>query len=196
MALFGRKPVDFVIAGLGNPGREYEKTRHNTGFMALDYISGRLNAPGFGLKHMALASRCSAFGHNVLLLKPQAYMNASGSSVADALAYYRLSPAELIVIYDDISLDIGRLRIRLKGSDGGHNGIKSIISCLGTDSFARIKVGVGGKPHPDYDLADWVLSKFTAAELKIIGDDFERIYGAVGCLVNGDAEGAMGKYNG
>ena len=123
-------------------------------------------------------------------------MNASGSSVADALAYYRLSPAELIVIYDDISLDIGRLRIRLKGSDGGHNGIKSIISCLGTDSFARIKVGVGGKPHPDYDLADWVLSKFTAAELKIIGDDFERIYGAVGCLVNGDAEGAMGKYNG
>src|SRR5699024_3063771 len=112
------------------------------------------------------------------------------------LAYYRLSPAELIVIYDDISLDIGRLRIRLKGSDGGHNGIKSIISCLGTDSFARIKVGVGGKPHPDYDLADWVLSKFTAAELKVIGDDFERIYGAVGCLVNGDAEGAMGKYNG
>ena len=190
------QPVEWLVVGLGNPGKKYENTRHNTGFRVMDVLCARHGVRCDRAKFQALTAEAVLGGRRALLLKPQTYMNASGGSVADALAYYRLSPAELIVIYDDISLDIGRLRIRLKGSDGGHNGIKSIISCLGTDSFARIKVGVGGKPHPDYDLADWVLSKFTAAELKIIGDDFERIYGAVGCLVNGDAEGAMGKYNG
>ena len=175
MALFERKqPVEYLIVGLGNPGREYERTRHNVGFMALDYIAGRIGADIRDLKQMALTGRGVLEGRRVLLVKPQTYMNRSGESVGALLRYYKLTPDRLIVVYDDVSMALGKLRVRLKGSAGGHNGVKSIIETVG-DEWARVKVGVGGKPHPEYDLADWVLSRFTADELKAIQDDYERI---------------------
>ena len=188
MALFERKqPVEYLIVGLGNPGREYERTRHNVGFMVLDYIAGRIGADVRDLKQMALTGRGVLEGRRVLLVKPQTYMNRSGESVGALLRYYKLTPDRLIVVYDDVSMALGKLRVRLKGSAGGHNGVKSIIETVG-DEWARVKVGVGGKPHPEYDLADWVLSRFTADELKAIQDDYERIYAAVACLLSGDLQ--------
>ena len=196
MALFERKqPVEYLIVGLGNPGREYERTRHNVGFMALDYIAGRIGADARDLKQMALTGRGMLEGRRVLLVKPQTYMNRSGESVGALLRYYKLTPDRLIVVYDDVSMALGKLRVRLKGSAGGHNGVKSIIETVG-DEWARVKVGVGGKPHPEYDLADWVLSRFTADELKAIQDDYERIYAAVACLLAGEAARAMECCNG
>ena len=196
MALFERKqPVEYLIVGLGNPGREYERTRHNVGFMALDYIAGRIGADIRDLKQMALTGRGVLEGRRVLLVKPQTYMNRSGESVGALLRYYKLTPDRLIVVYDDVSMALGKLRVRLKGSAGGHNGVKSIIETVG-DEWARVKVGVGGKPHPEYDLADWVLSRFTADELKAIQADYERIYAAVACLLSGEAARAMECCNG
>lgn len=196
MALFERKqPVEYLIVGLGNPGREYERTRHNVGFMVLDYIAGRIGADVRDLKQMALTGRSVLEGRRVLLVKPQTYMNRSGESVGALLRYYKLTPDRLIVVYDDVSMALGKLRVRLKGSAGGHNGVKSIIETVG-DEWARVKVGVGGKPHPEYDLADWVLSRFTADELKAIQDDYERIYAAVACLLSGEAARAMECCNG
>ena len=196
MAVFERKqPVEYLIVGLGNPGREYERTRHNVGFMALDYIAGRIGADIRDLKQMALTGRGVLEGRRVLLVKPQTYMNRSGESVGALLRYYKLTPDRLIVVYDDVSMALGKLRVRLKGSAGGHNGVKSIIETVG-DEWARVKVGVGGKPHPEYDLADWVLSRFTADELKAIQDDYERIYAAVACLLSGEAARAMECCNG
>ena len=149
MALFERKqPVEYLIVGLGNPGREYERTRHNVGFMALDYIAGRIGADIRDLKQMALTGRGVLEGRRVLLVKPQTYMNRSGESVGALLRYYKLTPDRLIVVYDDVSMALGKLRVRLKGSAGGHNGVKSIIETVG-DEWARVKVGVGGKPHPE-----------------------------------------------
>ncbi len=196
MALFERKqPVEYLIVGLGNPGQEYERTRHNVGFMALDYIAGRIGADVRDLKQMALTGRGVLEGRRVLLVKPQTYMNRSGESVGALLRYYKLTPDRLIVVYDDVSMALGKLRVRLKGSAGGHNGVKSIIETVG-DEWARVKVGVGGKPHPEYDLADWVLSRFTADELKAIQDDYEQIYAAVACLLSGEAARAMECCNG
>ena len=196
MALFERKqPVEYLIVGLGNPGREYERTRHNVGFMVLDYIAGRIGADVRDLKQMALTGRSVLEGRRVLLVKPQTYMNRSGESVGALLRFYKLTPDRLIVVYDDVSMALGKLRVRLKGSAGGHNGVKSIIETVG-DEWARVKVGVGGKPHPEYDLADWVLSRFTADELKAIQDDYERIYAAVACLLSGEAARAMECCNG
>lgn len=196
MALFERKqPVEYLIVGLGNPGQEYERTRHNVGFMALDYIAGRIGADVRDLKQMALTGRGVLEGRRVLLVKPQTYMNRSGESVGALLRYYKLTPDRLIVVYDDVSMALGKLRVRLKGSAGGHNGVKSIIESV-RDEWARVKVGVGGKPHPEYDLADWVLSRFTADELKAIQDVYERIYAAVACLLSGEAARAMECCNG
>ena len=158
-------PITHIVVGLGNPGAEYLHTRHNAGFLAIDYICNKYNARVNKSAHKALVGEATIGGKRVLLVKPQTYMNLSGESIKSALDFYKIKPENLIVIYDDISLDVGRLRVRRDGSAGGHNGIKSIIANIGTQIFPRIKVGVGQKPHPDYDLASWVLSDFSKQEM-------------------------------
>ena len=148
----------WLIAGLGNPGREYEKTRHNTGFLALDLLAKALGVRVNKPKFKGEVGVCDYKGKRLILVKPQTYMNASGLCIEPCAHFYKIPPERIIVIFDDISLPVGRIRVRKNGSAGGHNGIKSIISSLSTDAFPRVKVGVGDKPHPDYDLADWVLS--------------------------------------
>lgn len=196
MALFERKqPVEYLIVGLGNPGREYERTRHNVGFMALDYIAGRIGADIRDLKQMALTGRGVLEGRRVLLVKPQTYMNRSGESVGALLRYYKLTPDRLIVVYDDVSMALGKLRVRLKAPPAATTASKASLRPWATSGRAS-RSGVGGKPHPEYDLADWVLSRFTADELKAIQDDYERIYAAVACLLSGEAARAMECCNG
>lgn len=167
--LFGKSGCDWMIVGLGNPGGEYEKTRHNVGFRVLDLIAGELRTKVDRLKFKALTRLVNHGGMKILLVQPQTYMNLSGAAVSALASYYKVKPERILVIFDDISLPVGKIRIRKDGSAGGHNGIKSIIQSLGTDQFPRVKVGVGAKPHPDYDLADWVLSKFSAQEEKNLG---------------------------
>ena len=152
----------WLIVGLGNPGREYEKTRHNVGFRCLDIIADQLNVKVDKLKYQGLYCQTNYKGKKLFLLKPQTYMNLSGRSVLQLSAYFNIPPQRIIVLFDDISLEPGRLRVRANGSAGGHNGIKSIIQELGSQEFPRVKIGVGAKPHPDFDLADWVLSTFSA----------------------------------
>mgnify|MGYP002578830220 CR=1 FL=1 len=202
MALFERKqPVEYLIVGLGNPGREYERTRHNVGFMALDYIAGRIGADIRDLKQMALTGRGVLEGRRVLLVKPQTYMNRSGESVGALLRYYKLTPDRLIVVYDDVSMALGKLRVRLKGSAGGHNGVKSIIETVG-DEWARVKLDeIAALSALDYQaraltILQKFLPDFTADELKAIQDDYERIYAAVACLLSGEAARAMECCNG
>lgn len=161
-----REPISRIVVGLGNPGAEYARTRHNAGFIAIDHMCERYGARVTRASHKGLVGEATIAGKRVLLVKPQTFMNLSGECVRAALDYYKLTPDDLIVVYDDISLPVGRLRVRRDGSAGGHNGIKSIIENIGTQSFARIKIGVGQKPHPDYDLAAWVLSEFSAEDYK------------------------------
>jgi PTH1 family peptidyl-tRNA hydrolase len=170
-----REPISHIVVGLGNPGAQYLHTRHNAGFLAIDYICNKYNARVNKSAHKALVGEATIGGKRVLLVKPQTYMNLSGESVKSALDFYKIKPENLIVIYDDISLDVGRLRVRRDGSAGGHNGIKSIIANIGTQIFPRIKVGVGQKPHPDYDLASWVLSEFKNEELKALEGTFPTV---------------------
>ena len=164
--MFGKPSADFLIVGLGNPGRKYDKTRHNAGFRAVEALASRLSCPIDRGKFQGLVGSCSYEGLRMVLLMPQTYMNLSGAAVAQAARFYKLPPERVIVICDDISLEPGRLRVRADGSAGGHNGLKSIIAQLGTQSFPRVKIGVGAKPHPDYDLADWVLGRFGSEDLK------------------------------
>lgn len=197
MRFFGNKKktlCEYLIVGLGNPGEKYARTRHNAGFMALDYISGRVGIPIKKLKHMAMVGKGSIGDTSVLLMKPQTYMNNSGEAVADAASYYNIAPENIIVIFDDISLDIGQLRIKRKGSDGGHNGLKSIIQHMG-DGFPRIKIGIGAKPHPEYELADYVLSKLTANEYSKISADFDKVFTAIELILNGEIDKAMNNCN-
>ncbi len=185
----------YIIAGLGNPGRQYEKTRHNVGFDVIDCISEKYNIDISEKKFKALLGKGTIEGQRAVLVKPQTFMNLSGESIAEALSYYKADPAsELIVIYDDISLEPGRLRIRKKGSAGGHNGIKNIIARTGTQEFLRIKIGVGEKP-PGWDLADYVLGRMKKQERQSVEEVFEKAVGAVGLLVNGQADRAMNEYN-
>ena len=170
-----REPISHIVVGLGNPGAQYLHTRHNAGFLAIDYICNKYNARVNKSAHKALVGEATIGGKRVLLVKPQTYMNLSGESIKSALDFYKIKPENLIVIYDDISLDVGRLRVRRDGSAGGHNGIKSIIANIGTQIFPRIKVGVGQKPHPDYDLASWVLSEFKNDELKALEGTFPTV---------------------
>ena len=153
---------DYMIVGLGNPGKQYESTRHNAGFICLDLLAEKYSISVKKLKFKSLLGEGRIEGKRCLLLKPQTFMNLSGEAVRDAAEFYKIPPENIIVIYDDISLDPGKLRIRRKGSDGGHNGMKNILYHLKSDGFPRIKVGVGAKPNPEYDLADWVLSRFTS----------------------------------
>lgn len=162
--LFRKPACDWLVVGLGNPGENYARTRHNAGFRAVDRLAAALQVKVDRAKFRGLTAQAVWQGQKLLLLKPQTFMNNSGLSVMDAARFYKLPPERVIVIFDDISLPVGRLRVRADGSAGGHNGIKSIIGALNSQSFPRVKIGVGQKPHPDYDLADWVLSNFTREE--------------------------------
>ncbi|MCI6887222.1 MAG: aminoacyl-tRNA hydrolase [Lachnospiraceae bacterium] len=184
----------YLIAGLGNPTREYDKTRHNVGFSVIDVLADRYRIDVSEKKHKALCGRGVIEGQKVLLVKPQTFMNLSGESLRAAADYYKIEPQDMIVIYDDISLDPGQLRIRLKGSAGGHNGIKNIIAQLGTQEFPRIKVGVGAKP-PRMDLADYVLSRFSPEEQKQMDEAFREAAEAAVSMMTDGAERAMNHYN-
>jgi PTH1 family peptidyl-tRNA hydrolase len=166
--MLNRSNENWLIVGLGNPGREYEKTRHNAGFRALDLLADSLGCKVDRLKFQGLYAQVNYGGKKLFLLKPQTYMNLSGRSVLQLSAYFNIPPQRIIVMFDDISLEPGRLRVRADGSAGGHNGIKSIIAEIGSQDFPRVKIGVGAKPHPDYNLADWVLSNFSAQEDKAL----------------------------
>ncbi len=194
---FLKKPAcDWMIVGLGNPGSQYEKTRHNAGFLALERLEKQLNAPAEKLRHKALCTQVTYAGQKLLLVKPQTFMNASGLAVRQAADFYKIPPERIIVIFDDISLAVGRLRVRPSGSAGGHNGIKSIISSLGSDQFPRVKVGVGAKPHPDYDLADWVLSVIPKQEQPAFQSALDHAADAALYLVEHGVEKAEAKFNG
>lgn len=183
--------VEYILAGLGNPGKEYERTRHNAGFMAMDYISGRCGARIDRAKFSALVGEATINGKRVLLMKPQTYMNSSGEAVSAAAKFYKIAPENIIVISDDVSLDVGRVRVRRKGSHGGQKGLKSIQECLGTEDYQRIKIGVGAKPHPDYDMAAWVLSTFEPKDIEAISENYPRIYDGLCKMLEGDTEEAM-----
>ena len=193
---FGRSACDWMIVGLGNPGKEYEKTRHNVGFRSVELVAGQLKTKIDKIKFKALTRMVNHQGKKILLVEPQTYMNLSGAAVSALATYYKVKPDHILVIFDDISLPVGRIRIRKDGSAGGHNGIKSIIQSLGTDKFPRVKVGVGAKPHPDYDLADWVLSKFSAQEEKALAPALENAAAAAFLLMEQGVEKAASAYNG
>ena len=190
----GRAP-EVLIAGLGNPGREYERTRHNAGFLFLDALAARLQTPITRLKFQSLCADSELAGHRCVLLKPQTFMNNSGQAVRDAAAFYKIPPERILVVYDDISLAPGVLRIRRKGSDGGHNGVKSILYHLESDQFPRIKLGVGQKPHPDYDLAAWVLSHLSEKDCSLLDDAIARACDAAELIVDGRMDEAMNRYS-
>ena len=194
--LFQKPTYDWLIAGLGNPGPEYEKTRHNTGFMSLDLLAARLQVKVSKERFKALTAQADFDGQRLLLMKPQTYMNASGIAIEAAAHFYKIPPERVLVLFDDISLPVGKLRIRKNGSAGGHNGIKSIISSLGTDAFPRVKVGVGDKPHPDYDLADWVLSNIPKEDQEAFQTALHHAAEAALCIVENGTEKAASAYNG
>lgn len=186
---------EFIVVGLGNPDRKYTLTRHNSGFLCVDMLSEKLNFRVDKLKFKSLIADTTIGGHRCIVMKPQTYMNNSGEAVRECANFYKIKPENIIVIYDDISLDVGKLRIRRKGTDGGHNGIKSIIYHLNSDQFPRIKVGCGKKPHPDYNLADWVLSEFKKDEQKALEPALENACKAIELLLDNQTEKAMNLYN-
>ena len=186
----------WLIVGLGNPGPEYAKTRHNIGFRCLDILAEKLGCPVDKGKFQGLYGQTTYHGNKVYLLKPLTYMNLSGRSVLQLSAYFQIPPQRIIVLFDDISLEPGRLRVRGNGSAGGHNGIKSIIQELGSQEFPRVKIGVGAKPHPDFDLADWVLSAFSASEEKALAVSLENGAKAVLTILDDGVGAAANAYNG
>ncbi len=194
--MFGRTKDSWLIVGLGNPGKEYAATKHNCGFRAIDLIAENLGVKIDKAKFQGLYGQATVQGAKVFLLKPQTYMNASGRSVLQMSAYYNIPPQRIIVLFDDISLEPGRLRIRADGSAGGHNGIKSIIAELGSQEFPRVKIGVGAKPHKDADLANWVLSGFTAQEEKALTVSLKNAADAAICIVEKGVYEAANRFNG
>ncbi|MBS6444442.1 MAG: aminoacyl-tRNA hydrolase [Ruminococcus sp.] len=186
---------DYIVVGLGNPDTKYLNTRHNAGFMAIDMISKEYNVQVNRIKFKSLCGNAIIGDKNCLLMKPTTYMNNSGQAVQEAMNFYKVPIENVIVIYDDISLEPSKLRIRRKGSDGGHNGIKSIIYLTGADTFPRIKLGVGKKPHPDYNLADWVLSNFNPNELELMKTSCSNAVRCVELIVQNKIDEAMNKYN-
>ena len=194
--LFQKKaPVTWLVVGLGNPGVQYENTRHNVGFMVADELGERGSFPIQRLKFHALTNTAVIGGQGVLVMKPTTYMNLSGEAVGEAARFYKLPADHVLVISDDVDLPVGKLRIRKGGSAGGHNGLKSIIQHLGTDQFPRLKVGVGGKPHPDYDMADWVLGKLQGEDKKVMDAAVQRAADAVECLLKDGPDKAMNRFN-
>lgn len=188
--------IDWLIVGLGNPGREYEKTRHNAGFRVAELLAQQAGCKIDRSRFRGLTCACTLGGQKVLLLKPETFMNASGEAVQLAAMFYRIPISRILVLSDDISLPVGRIRVRAEGSAGGHNGLKSVIAHLGSQEFPRVRVGVGAKPHPDYDLADWVLSSFTAEEEKALAPAVEHAAAAVLELIQNGPQSAAGKFNG
>lgn len=189
-------PVEWLIVGLGNPGPQYEWTRHNLGFLMLDELANRLDLPVQKLKYKALTNTALVEGKSVLLMKPVTYMNLSGEAVGEAARFYKIPPERILVLSDDVSLPAGKLRIRRSGSAGGHNGLKNIIAHLGTDGFPRIKVGVGEKPRPDYDMAQWVLGKFSGEDKKQMEEAVSRAADAAEFLLAQGVDAAMSRFNG
>ena len=196
--LFNKKSggVDWLLVCLGNPGDQYENTRHNAGFMVADELAERHNIPVQRLKFRALTNTVTIGDEKVLLMKPVTYMNLSGEAVHEAAAFYKIPPERVLVISDEVSLAPGKLRVRRSGSAGGHNGLKNIIAHLGTDQFPRIRVGVGQKPHPDYDMADWVLGKFQGEDKKAVEAAVKKAADAAECLIREGVDKAMNQYNG
>ena len=194
--MFGKNSETWLIVGLGNPGREYEKTRHNAGFRAMDILAQKLGCKLDKAKFQGLYGQVNYNGRKLLLLKPQTFMNLSGKSVLQLSAFFHVPPQNIIVLFDDISLEPGRLRLRKDGSAGGHNGIKSIIAELGSQEFPRVKIGVGAKPHPDFDLANWVLSAFSAQEEKALQPALERAADAALAIVELGIPEASNRYGG
>ena len=187
--------VSWLVVFLGNPGPRYEGTRHNAGFMAGDALAKAKGAAINRARFRALTGTLEIGGEKVMLMKPQTYMNLSGDAVSQAVKFYKILPEHVIVVSDEVSLPIGKLRVRAKGSAGGHNGLKSIISCLGTDQFPRIRIGVGAPPHPDYDMADWVLSAFKNQDALDMAKAAERAAEAVECYIRNGPERTMNLYN-
>ena len=185
------QPITHIVVGLGNPGPKYESTRHNAGFMAMDHIASKCGVAVNRSKFKALVGEATIAGKRVLLMKPQTLMNASGIAVSEAAAFYKIPVENIIVMSDDINLDVGRMRVRKSGSDGGQKGLRSIINMMSSDNFPRIRFGVGKKPHPDYDLADWVLGSFSADDKKKLALCFEPAFDGLCKILAGDVDGAM-----
>ena len=193
--LFSSRPVSWLVVFLGNPGLRYEGTRHNAGFMAADAFQRKHNIRINRARFRALTAQCNIGGDQVLLMKPQTYMNLSGEAVGQAARFYKIPPEHILVVSDDITLPVGSLRIRTKGSAGGHNGLKNIIEVLGTDAFPRIRIGVGTPPHPDYETIDWVLSVFRDRDAVEMADAASRAADAVECYIAEGPEKAMNQYS-
>lgn len=187
--------IKYIIVGLGNPGIKYENTRHNAGFTAIDYISRNLGVTLNTQKFKALCGICKFAQEKVIFIKPQTFMNLSGESVREVMEFYKLPPEKTIILFDDISLDVGKIRIRRSGSSGGQNGMKNIINCCKSENFPRIKIGIGQKPAPEWDLADWVISKFSKEERATLEQTMKNVEDALSMLVKGKIEDAMNKYN-
>ncbi len=187
--------IEFIVAGLGNPGSKYESTRHNAGYMALDRIAEKNSFRIEGAKFHAITGEGIIGSHRVLFIKPTTFMNNSGEAVGEAARFYKISPENVIVFSDDISLPVGKIRIRRKGSHGGHNGLKSIEAHLCSSLYPRIKIGVGEKPHPEYDLADWVLGKFPKEDKKNLDTALDNAAEALKLILDGKFDEAMCKYN-
>ena len=194
--LLSKPAADWLIVGLGNPGRQYDRTRHNAGFRAMEALARRLGCPLDRVKFQGRMGQCAHGGQKLVLLLPQTFMNLSGNAVAEAVRFYRLPPERVLVLCDDISLEPGRLRVRGSGSAGGHNGLKSIIARLGSQDFPRVKIGVGAKPHPDYDLADWVLSTFSQQEEKALAPIWDQAGEAALAVLTLGVEQAASRFNG
>ena len=188
-------PVDFLIVGLGNPDKKYEGTRHNAGFMVVEALAEEYGVRVNRVKYKSLVGEAVIGGKKVLLMQPQTYMNLSGEAVREAMSFYKLPPENCLVICDDITLPVGTIRLRRKGSDGGQRGVRSIITLCGSEQFPRIKVGVGQKPHPDYDLAAWVLSRFTESEKAPLRDAVKHAAEAAELIVKGEMDTAMNRYS-
>lgn len=200
ISLFGTNKksssLDWIVVFLGNPGDKYENTRHNVGFMTADALGEKLNKPIQRLKFKALTNVVEYGGCRVLLMKPTTYMNLSGEAVREACMFYKLPPERVLVVSDDVSLPVGKIRLRRNGTAGGHNGLRSIIGQLHSDQFPRLKIGVGAKPHPDYDMADWVLGHFSKEDRKAVDAAIDRALDAMECLFTQGIAKAMSRYNG
>lgn len=193
--LRGGNGISWIVVFLGNPGTKYVGTRHNAGFMACDALERELNVSVNKLRFKALTATVSIGGEKVLLMKPQTYMNLSGEAVIQAVKFYKVPADRVIVVSDEVALPIGKMRIRKSGSAGGHNGLKNIILHLGTEEFPRIRMGVGSAPHPDYDMADWVLGSFKGQDAADMEELAKRVSKAIQCYVTEGAEKAMNMYN-